>query len=88
VYSDVEFGKGDAGGSDVGAATSVMGVNPSARRKNASGLTQLFQWANRVTENMSPAPSQPTTPRGGSRNTSTGGVASNDVVSLLNTAWS
>ncbi|KAG1666284.1 hypothetical protein FOA52_004765 [Chlamydomonas sp. UWO 241] len=85
VYSDVDFGKADGTASDGGAA-SVMGYNPSARRKNASGLNQLFQWANKIAENtgISPAPSQPTTPRGGSRNTSSGGVATSDVVALLN----
>mmetsp|Transcript_25384 Transcript_25384/g.75006 ORF Transcript_25384/g.75006 Transcript_25384/m.75006 type:complete len:154 (-) Transcript_25384:331-792(-) len=78
VCSDVDFGKQDV--QSVDGARSVMGM---ATRKKETGLNQLFAWANKIAENMSPVPSQPATPRG-TRNTSLGGSAQGDVVALLN----
>jgi hypothetical protein len=61
--------------------------------KKVGALSQLFAWANTTaartgsgasTVGRSPAPSQPSTPRGSRARPSEGGVATSDVVHLLN----
>jgi hypothetical protein len=82
VCSDVEFAFKD--NMSVDGSASVM---DAGMRKRATGLTQLFAWANKVRASelgayaKSPAPSQQGTPRA-SRGTSD--IVNSDVVELLN----